>query len=740
MIGLVLAFTPLLGVLGAESALAVGVLLSPAIAGYAAHRASLAHTTGEPSVVAWTLLGSLMLHAVAAALIPALILSINALRVRNCTWLSGTLLFALGPVFGAALAAVAGATVGAWIPKPRLARGVGVSCIIVFFLWTASTIYRSPAVFAYDLFAGYLPGTLYDRGIEVQSAYITFRGVSVVFAIACACLYALRMRVPVRRSMLMLALLGCAPALLAAFGHGAELGFRSSSQVIADQLGKSLTGTRCVVHLPRERSVRERAKRLQDCEFRVAQMEAAIGVRMPGKLHAFFFRSADEKKALMGAGQTYVAKPWRREVYLQDRNFPHPVLAHEIAHVVAGELVPGPFHVAGYAGSLLPEPALIEGLAVAVDWSERDGLTPHQWARAMKESALMPPLDAVFGLSFLAGQKGQSYTAAGSFLRYIYETRGAKTLRKLYKSADVEASLGKPLHELEKQWHAFLDTVPLPEEARDLARLRFERPSLFSSVCPHKVADLEEDLYADIVAGDYRAALRACGQILDIDQDNAWTRYYLAESELRIGHQSDMNAALKTLEGAPATLKSRLWQVRGDEAWRAGNISEAKKSFAKAKEVPLTEDAKRALEARMLALKMPPEQRELVFRILVGDHGVALGAAAIVVLADDLSELREDGLGDYLAARQLMFADRALALQRVNAALEAGLPSPAFVREALRMRGQLLFEVHRFEEADAHWNEFARSPDATPGDIALARDWLSRVRWAARKLPARHTP
>ena len=69
---------------------------------------------------------------------------------------------------------------------------------------------------------------------------------------------------------------------------------------------------------------------------------------------AFFFRDAADKKRLMGAGDTYIAKPWRREVYLQVAAYPHPVLGHELAHVIAGAFGQGPFHVAGPLGGLWP--------------------------------------------------------------------------------------------------------------------------------------------------------------------------------------------------------------------------------------------------------------------------------------------------------------------------------------------------------------------------------------------------
>ena len=43
--------------------------------------------------------------------------------------------------------------------------------------------------------------------------------------------------------------------------------------------------------------------------------------------------STDEWKS--GARDVEMAKPWRREIYLEHRGFPHGSLRHEIAHAVA---------------------------------------------------------------------------------------------------------------------------------------------------------------------------------------------------------------------------------------------------------------------------------------------------------------------------------------------------------------------------------------------------------------------
>src|SRR5690606_14621288 len=121
----------------------------------------------------------------------------------------------------------------------------------------------------------------------------------------------------------------------------------------------------------------------------VRAVEATLGARGPARIRAFFFRDEHDKKRLMGAAHTYVAKPWREEVYLQVAPYPHPVLGHELAHVIAGSFGRGPFRIAGAAGGWLPNPGLIEGVAVAASPHD-DDLTDAQWARAMMQIGILP--------------------------------------------------------------------------------------------------------------------------------------------------------------------------------------------------------------------------------------------------------------------------------------------------------------------------------------------------------------
>src|SRR5206468_5310574 len=109
----------------------------------------------------------------------------------------------------------------------------------------------------------------------------------------------------------------------------------------------------------------ERAVR--DLELRYAQVSAFLGQAPPGKVTVWWYRDAAEKQRLVGAEHTQFAKPWRREIHVNDLPFPHPVVKHELVHALAAPFGAPPFGVTAHYFGLLPVAGLIEGLAVAAD-------------------------------------------------------------------------------------------------------------------------------------------------------------------------------------------------------------------------------------------------------------------------------------------------------------------------------------------------------------------------------------
>src|SRR5690606_1785323 len=98
--------------------------------------------------------------------------------------------------------------------------------------------------------------------------------------------------------------------------------------------------------------------------------------------------------------------------------YPHPVLRHELAHVVAGGFGDPIFGVSARGPLGLPlwfNVGLLEGIAVAADWPGRrgEGLTPHEAVRAMQELGFEPPIERLLSTGFFAFSSARSYPVAG---------------------------------------------------------------------------------------------------------------------------------------------------------------------------------------------------------------------------------------------------------------------------------------------------------------------------------------
>jgi len=692
--------------------------------------------------------GALVLRAVTVAwlalALPMALFALNMLRVPVCEPLAGLAFVALGPGVGVTLAATLGVGIGAFVPRVRLATTLAVLAPVAGAAWEIWAFYATPAVFAYGHFHGYFPGTLYDPDITIGWAYVSFRALTLLWWAALVTGLASVWDPQTRRAsvavskarwpLLVLCFALCVGGV-ALEGEGHRLGHWSTSDTIAEALGGRTEGERCVVIHPRE-TPRSEARRLAaDCDFRVVTAERGLGLRQPAPVTAFFFRSTDEKRILMGASSTYVAKPWRNEVYLQVGDWPHPVLFHEVVHVVAGNAGRGPFRVSGFVSGWLPSPAIIEGVAVAVAWDAREGLTPHQWAAAMLELELNPSVRSVESLGFLLEPAGRAYTTSGSFVRFLMDTRGRDVVRRLYLAGNFEDALGEPLEEVEAEWHAFLrGEVELPPEALALAQARFERPGIFGSICPHVIANLRQDLGADLAAGDDPAAVERCEAILALDEGQAGTRALYVGALARLERDTAAQEQLDVLVGPPAAagpLVQHARQERADALWRRGESATAERIFEDLLDEPMSEDSARQIEVRLLAIEAGGEAEIAIRDLLVPPRDETNDAATAMVQVARLRAARDDGLADYLAARQMMFRRRfGLALPLIAQAREAGLPSDRTRDEARRMDAIIRFGAGDLDGSAQRWREILRDEASAPGERVEARDWLARIRWA----------
>jgi len=697
IVGVVFAFVPLLAVHGVESALALGVLLPPWVAATAAGYTERNRRTRGIDLMFRTIGAGLLIWS-----IPVALLALSSLRVRQCAPGEGLAFMLLGPAVGCALAACAGVWVAGSMSRPRLSPWVAAAIPLGAALLGLWAFYATPTVYVFGAFAGYFPGAIYDDLVQIPTRYLTYRATMLVAVLSLAVLF---------------------DALWdPSYWHGDSLGHWVSEDYLVERLGKTEEGRHCVVHMPRETLPEDARRLLDDCDFHVERTRRLVGLSSTEPVTAYFFRNRNEKKDLIGVGRTLIAKPWRGEVYLQMAGWPHPVLGHEIVHAVLREVGRGPFSVAATLGGLIPNPGIIEGAAVALAWDLRDDLDPDQWSRIMMDRMELPTAQAVMSVKFSALPARRAYMAAGSIVRFLIATRGMDALLEAYRRGAIE-----DLGELEARWHAYLEEVPVTTHERGVAEVELARPSIFSAVCPHELAKLRGHLSGDTAARDDARTIETCRAILEIDEHEPRAHAALVGALARTDNDVEALAeldALRAAMNAPKPIVAAALEQYADANWTRGNWDEAEELYAELLAIPRTDGPARQSEVKKLALGASPAERDLVYEILLGRSS----SPVVVHLAKTLSSIRDDGLGQYLEARQLIGQNRfALALPLLEDAKRLGLSTLRLERELSRLLGITFFALGRYGESAEAWKARAWVSRAAGAE---AQRWLERIEYA----------
>ena len=694
-----IGFLPLFDGPGYESALAAGLLVPAAAAIAVAFDVLL--TCPQP-LDAYS-------HAVASgaslAGVAYLTTLLHGARTGFCDPSGGTVAFALGPGVGALMGGLFGAIAGevAGHVKKRWLRSVtavvlALSGPLTGIVLSIVRFYKSPIIFAFDPFFGFFSGTIYDTVIDATLPLLNYRIGSALTILAAGVLAAHLVRDQGGRISLRsigrpgLAMAGalCATASLLLQLEGWRLGHWQTAATISADLGARISGARCDVIY--SSTLREEDARLfaRDCDGQVRAVERYFEVGDTGRYTAYLFRDAAEKRRLMGAADTLIAKPWRREVYVQAAGFPHPVLGHELAHAVAGTFAVGPLRVAGGRSGYRINPGLIEGTAVAASPGEDEDLTPAEWSRAMLDLKLLPPLSKVFALGFLGENAAKSYTVAGAFVGYIHDVYGTGAVRRWYGGEPIEQVTGKSLSDLEGAWQAALAQATIPEQAAAIARARFDRPSVFGRRCPHAVDQCRKDARSAESQGDFSEASRSYEHLLRLDPHDDGARLGLAVCQLRLGSEGEAKKRLEALaadERGTRSGRDHATAMLADLDLASGNAAPAAHRYAELARRTLDEDELRTIEVKTTSLE-DARARSAVGALLVGtpDRGVDPVAAA-ALLGAWTGQDPTDGLPEYLLGKQAVSRGLyGVAADRLDRALAKRLPLGRVTREALRQR------------------------------------------------------
>lgn len=666
-------------------------------------------------------------------LIPLLVLSTNALFVRNCSLVEGAFFFLLLPgvsvVFGPAL----GLFCAAHYNRPRTAFLVIAGALMGYCLALG---YFTPAIFSYNFLYGYFPGLSYDEDLPLTWTLVMFRGLTLAAAAGLTGLGTLVLAAsppgdgtvakgmtlvrglvaPGRRVLTASAVVG----LALTWFFRCDLGFESTAGFIQSALGGAYRTEHFIIYYSRAAINDGEIRRIgNDHEFRLSQVLNAFSLPHTVAFESYVYPSRETKRRFIGAGNTDITKPWSGQIHLSQQSLDGS-LKHELVHAVAAPFGLPVVRVSSSTG-------LVEGLAMAVEnaWGNR---TLHEYAAAMQEFDAAPRLRTMMTLwGFAQQQSSVSYILTGSFCRFLIERYGIRRLTSVYRSGDYAGVYGRSFDHLVGEWQAFLSRVPLDSVDEDGVDALFRRPPMFAKICPRVLARRNAVARSAFTRREYAAAESLYALTYAEGHSYDALSGWLA-SALRRGNHRVLTAALDSIvmkDDRPARYLG-LFVGIGDASLATGDTDRAMALYDRVYHADLSEGHTEAASLRILALTFPGTPPG-VFAYFRGD----LPDSTRLALCDSLLGLRGGAspLVLYMRgrARQRLGDDPGAVADLGNSRLE---PYDADL-EAIRLRalGESLYRLGRFDEARAaFWN----SLNAVDTDLSRERvdDWIDRCEWS----------
>lgn len=198
-----------------------------------------------------------------------------------------------------------------------------------------------------------------------------------------------------------------------------------------------------------------------------------------GKIHAYYYLPS-QKRLLTGAEEVVFASPARASIHIAGVSS-YELLRHELAHAMLASF--------GLPVIRLPlSLPMTEGLADAISKDYAVSPVAHSYIAGVLKNGDLPSAESFMtNIGFLKFHHRLGYAFSGSFLGFLIQKYGVRSVLASYGGKRLARAIGKPLAELDREWRAFLATIPVqPEEqriARSIYNPRLTKP-FYSTLCP----------------------------------------------------------------------------------------------------------------------------------------------------------------------------------------------------------------------------------------------------------------
>lgn len=407
----------------------------------------------------------------------------------------------------------------------------------VFYLWHTSTV-----SFVHP-FLGYFSGPIYDYYLGFSRDLLWQRALHLFLTCLLILLYRLRLRPSFKlwwyrsfSTVLVLVLMG-----------GNNLFFSRTYGKLKQAMAGPFVFGACHIYVFKDLLSTLQIQNLgRECAFIVAQQSQTLAV-VAQPFDLFFYRSTQEKKNWMGAGQTQFADVFNRSIHMVYRSPYESTLSHEIAHIMSTAFAPWIKFTLNIA--------LLEGVAKALEFSSAH-FTLHQNVRAMQLLKKAPDIQAIMSPLFWREAGDRAYTMAGSIVLFLLDQYGPTKFKLLYQGKDFVSIYGLAFEDFLKNWQVFIEKIRLPLGALEMARTRYALKGAFGRHCLRKVARLKHSI-AEI--SDSQQKKRLTDLLCVLNPADHWNKV------------RKINLLLLDVDQEPALRQLRqvlaLWQAGKIENW-----------------------------------------------------------------------------------------------------------------------------------------------------------------------------
>ena len=452
--------------------------------------------------------------------------------------------------------------------------------ILLSLLGELYLLFSEPQIFFYNSFWGYFQGSLYDIDFSISWPLMwlsVFKIINGVILYKINYISSSQKKI-IKKEKIIIAFLIISSIVI--YLNQSSLGLVSTHQSLQKTLGGHYKTKHFNIYYANTYKIRKKIKLLAtEHEMRLSQLEKMYNIRWKTKIDSYIFESGEQKKQLMGAGNTLISKPWLEEIYINySGSFPQSHLKHELSHIIASKFSNRWLHIPMKFG-IIPQMGIVEGFAVS---SEDDigELTLFEKMAILKKINKFPPLEKMVSFEGFWGYNSYfSYQTVGGFLKFLRIKYGVKKLKKLYKKESFKLAYNKNILQLKDEYLSFLDNIEINNKYIPKIKHNFSQKSVFKRVCPHDILEIKEEAQKLMRNRGFEQGIKYGEKLLKLEPDNINHKIYLAQLSIKYKKYKNALSYLNNITTDSESENQSIMKLKADILWLNHNEEKSLKLY-----------------------------------------------------------------------------------------------------------------------------------------------------------------